>query len=392
MLEPARRIAWRRVIWPICVASICGIMALAWFADARRGEEAQATEAAPATPVEVARPVIGDIPVYLVGLGSVQAFNTITAMTRVDGELQSVHFTEGQFVKRGDLLAVVDPAPYQAALDQAEAKIQQDEADLANAKFLLGKDQKLTTQGITTQDALETQQSLVNQLTAQLAQDKAAKMGAEVALGYTQILSPIDGRTGIRLVDAGNQVHTTDTTGIVVITQTQPISVMSTLQEGDLGSVRAAIAHGTVEVVALSSDQSTTIATGTLSLIDNEIEQSSGTIRLKSKFQNADNALWPGQFVTLKLRSQTIPNALTVPSAALQRGTVGFFVYVVKPDNTVSVRTVTPGPIADGKTVITDGLAASDIVVTEGQYRLQEGTKVSFTQAPSSLNAVPEAK
>lgn len=361
---------------------ICGVPA--YCSIAHPSIAADSAAAGPtAVPVQVASPMVSDVPIFLDGLGAVQAFNTVTVKSRVDGQLQSVNFIEGQYVKKGDLLAVIDPRPYQAALDQAVAKIQQDEADLANAKFLLGKDQKLSEQGITTQETLEAQESQVNQLVAQLAQDKAAKAAADISLSYTQITSPIDGRTGIRLIDAGNQIQTTDAGGIVVVTEMQPISVISTLREDDLPSVQQAQKQGFVEVEALSSDKSTKLATGHLSLIDNEIDQSSGTIRIKSEFQNADNALWPGQFVTLRLRDRTLSGALTVPSSALQRGEDGFYVYVVNPDSTVSVRRVSPGPIEDGKAAITTGLAASDKVVTQGQYRLQEGTKVSFTPTQS---------
>jgi multidrug efflux system membrane fusion protein len=365
---------------------ICGAPACGFIADPCIAAESVAADPT-AVPVQVASPLITNVPIYLDGLGAVQAFNTVTVKSRVDGQLQSVNFVEGQYVKKGDLLAVIDPRPYQAALDQAVAKIQQDEADLANAKFLLGKDQKLSQQGITTQETLEAQESQVSQLIAQLAQDKAAKTAADISLSYTQITSPIDGRTGIRLIDAGNQIQTTDSGGIVVVTQMQPISVISTLREDDLSSVQQAQTQGTVDVEALSSDKSTKLATGNLSLIDNEIDPSSGTIRIKSEFQNADNALWPGQFLTLRLRDRTLADALTVPSSALQRGADGFYVYVVNPDSTASVRKVSPGPIEDGKAAIVTGLESSDKVVTQGQYRLQEGTKVSISAPQSSANS-----
>lgn len=331
---------------------------------------------APAVPVETTKALTADVPVYVEGLGAVQAFNTVTIKTQVNGALQKVVFTEGQDVKQGDLLAVIDPRPYQAVVDQAAAKIQQDQADLANAQYLLSKDQTLEKQSVATEETVESQQSQVNSSVAQLAEDKAAKEAADVSLSYTQIRSPIAGRTGIRLIDAGNQVHTTDANGIVVITQTQPISVLSTLQEGELDAVRQALASGPVEVIARSSDRSKKLATGTLSLIDNEIDQNSGTIRIKSTFENSDNALWPGQFVTLQVREKTIENAVTVPSSALQRGPDGFFVYLVNGDNTVSVRKVTPGQINEGRAVISSGLKTDDTVVTQGQYRLQDGAKI----------------
>ncbi|SEI12006.1 membrane fusion protein, multidrug efflux system [Rhizobium tibeticum] len=301
------------------------------------------TAVGPAVPVQVALPSVQEVPVYLDGLGTVQANYTVNITPRVDGELESVQFTEGQEVKKGDLLAIIDPRPYQAAADQAAAKIKEDQADLANAQYLLAKDEKLSQQQIVTQEAVEQQQSQVASVTAQLAEDQAAKEAADISLSYTEIRSPIDGRTGIRRVDMGNQVHTTDTTPIVTITQTQPISVMSTLREDDLSAVRDAMKSGPVEVIALSMDRSRTLATGMLSLIDNVIDQNSGTIRIKSTFENGDDALWPGQFVLLRVKQKTLHQAITIPSSALQRGADGFFVYVVDGNGNAAFRKVTPG-------------------------------------------------
>ncbi|MBW9116834.1 efflux RND transporter periplasmic adaptor subunit [Rhizobium cauense] len=366
------------------VAIVCGMFVFtSLFTERSWSEEAGAG----GVPVTTSKPRTEDFPVYLDGLGTVQALYTVSVKTRVDGELQQVLFTEGQEVKKGDLLAVVDPRPYQAAVDQASAKIQQDEADLANAQYLLAKDQRLAKQGITTDEALEAQQSQVSQLTAQLAQDRAAKEAADVSLSYTNLRSPIDGRTGIRLIDAGNQVHTTDTSGIVTITQTQPISVVSTLREDDLGMLRAAMKAGAVPVVAMSDDLSTRLADGTLLLIDNEIDQSTGTVRVKSTFPNMDGALWPGQFVNIRILVKTIVHAVTVPSAALQRGPGGYFVYVVTKDGTASVRKIKAGPTADGRAVIETGLNVSEEVITQGQYRLEEGTVVSTHDADTSDGA-----
>ncbi len=335
----------------------------------------------PAVPVEVATPSVTDVPVYLDGLGTVQANYTVNITTRVDGELQSVDFNEGQAVKNGDLLAIIDPRPFQAAVDQAAAKIKQDQADLANAQYLLAKDQRLSQQQIVTQETLEEQQAQVASAEAQLAEDQAAKEAADVSLSYTEIRSPIDGRTGIRRIDAGNEVHTTDTTPIVTVTQTQPITVVSTLREDDLDAVRGALKAGPVEVTAMSMDQSQQLATGTLSLIDNVIDQASGTIRIKSTFENKDDALWPGQFVTLRVRQQTLQKAVTVPSAALQRGEDGFFVYIIDAAGAAQVRKVSPGPIENGSAVIEKGLSGNEEVVTSGQYRLDIGTHVSVQQA-----------
>ncbi|KQV70207.1 efflux RND transporter periplasmic adaptor subunit [Rhizobium sp. Root1220] len=346
--------------------------------------------AAPLIPVQIATVTRRDVPVYLDGLGTVQAFNTVTLKTQVDGQLQSVLFTEGQNVKKGDLLAVVDPRPFQSALDQAVAKIEQDKANIANAQYLLQKDQELATKIITTAEQVEMQQATLDGFKAQLTQDQAARDDAAVQLSYTQLRSPIDGRTGFRQVDQGNQVQTTDVNGVVVITQTQPISVISTLSEDDLPVLQTALKAGPVQVTAFTRDGGTALSTGTLSTIDNEIDQTTGTVRLKSTFANADEKLWPGQFIDLRVLQKTLAGATTIPSPALQRGPEGFFVYLVNSDNTVSPHPVTPGPIADETTVIASGLSAGERVVTSGQYRLEPGSKVSFASpsvvAPSATS------
>lgn len=353
-----------------------------WFASSDR-TVAKGQPAPAIIPVEASVAIQSDVPVYLSGLGTVQAFNTVTMKPKVDGELQQVLFTEGQKVKKGDLLAVIDPRPFQAAFDQASAKMVQDQANLDNDKVILQRDKKLTAQQFTTVETTQTEQSTVDQLQAQIAQDAAAKNSAAVSLSYTQMIAPVDGRTGIRLVDQGNYVHATDTTGIVVITQTQPISVVSTLPEDDLPAVRVALESGPVTVTAFTRDGSTNLGEGTLSVIDNEIDQTSGTMRLKSTFPNVDEKLWPGQFVDIRLQQKIIHQAVTVPSAAIERGQNGFFVYVVKPDNTVEVRAITPGQIANGSAVIESGLASGERVVTSGQYRLEEGARISIQDTPS---------
>ncbi|MBB3561164.1 multidrug efflux system membrane fusion protein [Rhizobium sp. BK512] len=387
--EPRRR-RKPAILAAIAVLAVAGGSAAAfWFA----GTEptiAAPEPGAPAVPVEVATPTVTNVPVYLDGLGTVQANYTVNITTRVDGELQSVMFVEGQPVKKGDVLAIIDPRPFQAADDQAAAKIKQDQADLANAQYLLVKDQQLSHPQIVTQETVEQQQSMVASAQAQLAQDQAAKEAADVSLSYTEIRSPIDGRTGIRRVDPGNEVQTTDTTPIVTITQTQPITVISTLREDDLDAVRNALKAGPVEVTAMSMDQSQQLASGTLALIDNEIDQTTGTIRIKSIFENKDDALWPGQFVTLRVKQQTLQKAVTIPSAALERGEDGFFVYVIDAAGTAAVRKVIPGPIESGHAVIEKGLTGNEQVVTSGQYRLDVGTHVSIQQAAATQAASKE--
>lgn len=329
----------------------------------------------PAVPVHIETATKMDVPVYLSGLGTVQAFNTVTVKTQVDGVLQQVRFKEGQAVKKGDLLAVVDPRPFQDAYDEAVAKLNQDQVNLANAKVTLDRDAKLVGQSMT-QQTLDNQRATYNQLMAQITQDQAAKNDAATQLSYTQITSPLDGRTGIRLVDQGNIIHAADTTGLVVITQTQPISVISTLPEDDLPQLQTALRSGPVAVTALTKDGEV-LDEGTLTLIDNEIDQTTGTIRLKSTFPNKSEKLWPGEFVVLRVRVQMQHDAVTVSSAAVQRGPDGFFVYVVKPDNTVEARPITTDQIADDRTSVATGLSAGEHVVTSGQYRLEPGTKIA---------------
>jgi len=339
---------------------------------------AAATVAAPspAIPVSVATAERRDVPIYLTGLGTVQAFNTVTVKTRVDGELIKVAFTEGQDVTAGDLLAQIDPRPFQATLDQAAAKKVQDEANLANAKVDLQRFSDLATRNFAPKQQVDTQRATVTQLEAQIRGDQAAIDSAQTQLDYTTIKSPLTGRTGIRLVDQGNIVHATDATGLVVVTQLQPISVIFTLPESDLASVQSALTSGPVRIFAMDRDSDRQLAEGTLAVLDNQINQTTGTIRIKGTFPNKDGALWPGEFLNIRLLARTAPNAVTVPSSALQRGPNGYYAYVVKPDNTVETRSLKVGQISDGAAIVDDGLAAGDKVVTAGQYRLQPGARV----------------
>jgi membrane fusion protein, multidrug efflux system len=343
------------------------------------------TAAPPRTPsaiqVNTAVAAESDVPVYLGGLGTVQAFYTATIAPRVDGQLVKVAFKEGQMVKQGDLLAQIDPRPYQASYDQAVATKDKDAANLANAQRDLERYVTLAPQNFTSKQVLDTQKALVAQLTAQVKADQASIDSAKTQLDYTTISSPIPGRTGIRLVDPGNNLLAAANTGIVVVTQLQPISLIFTLPEEDLGDVADGMKNGTLAVQAISRDGKTVLGAGTLTLVDNEIDQTTGTIKLKASFPNEDSKLWPGQFVNAKVLAQTKHNALTVPSAAIQRGPSGVFVYVVKPDETVEMRQIQVGEDVEGKTLVTAGLQAGERVTTSNEYRLQPGTKVSYTPA-----------
>jgi multidrug efflux system membrane fusion protein len=328
-------------------------------------------------PVDAVAASRADVPVYLRGLGTVQAYNTVTVHSRVDGEVVKIAFTEGQDVKIGDLIAQLDPRPLQAQLDQATAKQAQDQAQLDNAKLDLTRFQTLGLREFASRQSVDTQAAMVRQLEATVKGDQAAIDNARVQLGYTTIASPIDGRTGVRLVDQGNIVHATDATGLVVIAQLKPISLVFTLAEDNLPAITKAMAGGALAVIALSRDEKDHYGEGTLSLVDNQIDQSTGTIRLKATFPNADLALWPGQFVNARLLLRTEGNVVTVPSDAVQRGAQGMYAYVVKPDSTVALQPVKVGQISAGTAVIESGIEEGQRVVVAGQYRLQPGAKVA---------------
>jgi len=359
-----------------------GLAALALFAwliaPAGSSSARAAHDAAPAAvQVDAARVTRQNVPVYLDGLGTVQAYYTVKVTARVDGELTKIGFTEGQQVARGQLLAQIDPRPFQAALDQARATLAKDEAQLADARKDLARYVILEPKRLASQQTVDTQRALVAQLKAQTEADGAAIENAATQLSYTRITAPIDGRTGMRLIDPGNIVHSTDTGGIVVLTQLQPITVIFTLPEDTLVAVADAMSHGQVSVEAVSHDEDgKALDRGTVQLIDNQIDQTTGTIRLKAVFPNPKLALWPGQFVNLRLLVRTDASALTIPAAALQRGPQGTFVYLVRPDSTVTAQPVTIANNSETIAVVTQGLEAGQQVVTSNAFRLQPGARV----------------
>jgi membrane fusion protein, multidrug efflux system len=326
--------------------------------------------------VDVATARRADVPVYLEGLGTVQAFYTVTITARVDGQIEKVAFKEGQDVKTGDLLVQIDPRPYQAALGVAIATRDKDRAQLANAHRDMERYSELAPEDLASKQTVDTQKALIAQLTAQIKGDEAAIDNARTQLDYTTIRSPIDGRTGIRQVDPGNNVHATDTNGMVVVTQLEPISIIFTLPEEAFEQLSAALHRGSVTATALSRDDKDELDHGTVELIDNQIDQTTGTIRVKVILPNKQRRLWPGQFVNVRVMTQMQRQVLTIPATALERGPDGQFTYVVQPDSTIKVAPITAGEQTGDIVVVAKGLQAGDKVVASNQYRLQPGSLI----------------
>jgi membrane fusion protein, multidrug efflux system len=351
-----------------------------------RGAEEKKQAQAPAVPVTVATAKSRDFPIYKSAIATVQAYNAVTIRARVDGTLQQVLFKEGQDVKAGDVLAMIDPRPLQAALDQAIAIKAKDEAQLANAKRDLQR--FIDLRQFETRQRVDTQRALVDQLQATIEGDKAAIENATVQLSYTKIVSPIDGRTGARLVDAGNMIHASEGTALLMVTQIEPIFVTFTLPQEVLGELFAAQKKGDVVVEAYSRDDASKIAAGILSLIDNQIDTTTGTIRIKATFANSDRRLWPGEFVNVRIVTEVRRQAVVVPAHAVQRGPKGLYVYAVRPDQTVEIRPVQIGMTSAGTTLIEKGLAAGEEIVIDGQYKLKAGVKIRpITQAELTATA-----
>ena len=365
--------------WALIVVAIVLVGVIAWRLLARR--ESATTRGAGASDAPVPVTVVAveqkDVPVYLSALGTVQALNTVTISAQVSGQLNSINFKEGQEVKAGQLIAQIDPRRFQAALDQAAAKKKQDEAQLSASRSTLARFEELIKKNFVAGQDLENQRQLVRQQEALVAADEAAASSARTQLGYTKITAPIDGIAGIRQVDVGNLVTANSGTGMVVLTQVHPINVIFNLPEQNLALVRATDASTPLPVTALDRGDSHPLAEGVLKVIDNQIDTTTGTFKLKSEFANLENTLWPGQFVNVRVKVKTVGNGLVVPATAVQRGPDGSYAYVVQPDSTVKMTPLKLGDEAGDNTIlVTDGLNVGDKVVTEGQFRLKPGSKV----------------
>ncbi|HYM73210.1 MAG TPA: efflux RND transporter periplasmic adaptor subunit [Stellaceae bacterium] len=350
-----------------------------------KAQEAPAPKpAATGVPVTAGTVEAKDVPAILNGIGTVQAFNMVTIKSRVDGQIVKVSFAEGDEVKAGDHLIQIDSRGFQAALEQVEAAKAKDEAQLVSAQLDLQRSAQLVGPGFRTQQTYDQQKATVAQLQAALKADQAAIEAAQVNLNYCDLRAPISGRLGVRLVDAGNMVRATDNTGLVTITQTKPIYVNFTLAQENLHKIHEKQALAPLKAQVYGSDNATLLSEGKLTVIDNTIDQPTGTIRLKATFENTDERLWPGEFVNVRLTLNMRRGVPTVPQQSVQVGPNGYYAYVIKPDNTVERRPVEVASTQDGIVVISKGLAVGDKVVVDGQYRLTEGAKVRISNNPPS--------
>jgi membrane fusion protein, multidrug efflux system len=367
----------------------CTVLLAASLSGCSGDAKQQAAHAAGPRPVSVAIATAQrqDMPVYLTGLGAVTAFNTANIKSRVDGQIVQVNFREGQNVKQGELLIVIDPRPYQVQLDQMQAQLFKDQATLRDAKLNLDRYTTLIPSGSIAQQQVDTQKATVDQLDGQVRTDQAQIDNAKLQIVYCHITAPFSGRVGLRQVDPGNIVHASDTNPMLVLTQLQPIAVIFTLPEDQLPSVAQRMKSGTLEVDAFSRDDQTKLATGKLLTIDNQIDPSTGTAKLKAVFDNKDNQLWPNQFVNADLLLETRKNATVVPTAAILRGPQGTFVYAVKADKTVEARPVTVSLTQGNLSAMASGLNPGDVVVTDGQDKLQTGSRIEPRNGPATPNS-----
>jgi multidrug efflux system membrane fusion protein len=386
----------KRTLSKVGMASVvAGLIVVGWFVVAETGRDrARAAASTPVPPVPVVTDVAitKDMPVLVRGIGTVQAYETVAVKTRVDGQIVKAAFTEGQFVKAGDLLFQIDPAPLQAVLDHANAAKQRDEAQLAGARLDLERYGKLIGSGYQSRQSYDQQHATVDALTATVALDQATIDTAMVNLAFTDIRAPIDGRTGQRLVDVGNVLQANQAVPLVNITRIKPIFVNFTVPQDVTDAIRRAQAAAPLTVMAFAADDKTQLSQGKLTLIDNQIDQATGTLRLKATFENADERLWPGEFVNVRLVIDVRIGAVTVPERAIMQGPEGYYAYTVNPDNTVQRHPVDVAGMQDGLAVVTQGIVNGDKIVVDGQYRLSEGSRVKIDTAAPPAPAAATGK
>jgi len=376
------------IVAGIALASVAAVI-IFW-----RHTTTQAAQSAarPSVPVTVAAATVRDVPIYYGALGTIQALNTVAVRAQINGQLISIDFRQGQEIHQGDILAKIDPAPLKAALDQAIAKKSQDEAQLINVQKDLARFKALAVKNYETQQNVDAQQAKVDVAKASIDADQAAIEAAQTQLDYATVTAPIDGVVGFRQLDIGNIIHTTDVSPLTVLTQIKPCTAVFTLPQSDLGPVREAMLRGDVAVLAFDQDDQKQLAEGKLLLINNQIDQTTSTIQLKAEFPNQDERLWPGEFVHIRVLITTRKNAVTIPAIALQRGPEGYYVWVVKPDETVEQRAIAAQTASEDLVIATKGLNAGETVVLEGQSRLDVGARVAIKsqKTPSPAQQPPD--
>jgi multidrug efflux system membrane fusion protein len=363
-----------------------------YLTHARPLQKAAAADAPPAVPIVAGVVAQHDVPIYLSGVGTVIAYNTDIVRAQIQGQITSINFTEGQAVHAGDLLAQIDPRPYQALIEQYTGNLERDQAQLTNAEANLTRYNKLGAQGWATPQLVETQKAQVGQLQAAIKTDQALIDAAKVELSYTRLTSPIDGVAGIRQIDVGNIISPSTTNGLVVVTQINPISLIFTLPETDLPKIQQQQkkTNTPLKVDAYNQDNTIELGQGVLGLVNNEILQTTGSIQLKANFPNSSHRLWPGELVNARLLVDTRPNGLTVPASVVQQGPTGPYAYVVNPDNTVAIHPLKVAQISDGQALIDSGLKANETVVVDGQYKLQPGTRVTMLHGKAAQEAIAQ--
>jgi multidrug efflux system membrane fusion protein len=383
----------KKIVVPAALTAVLAAGGLLYFAHVHPLEKVVAAPAAPpAVPIVAGAVTQHDVPIYLSGVGTVIAYNTDIVRAQIQGQIISINFTEGQTVHAGDLLAQIDPRPYQALIDQYTGNLERDQAQLKNAQANLARYSQLGDKGWATPQLVETQQAQVGELQAAIKADQALIDAAKVQLSYTRLTSPIEGVAGIRQIDVGNIISPSNTNGLVVVTQLHPISLIFTLPETNLPQIQLQQqkAKTPLAVLAYSQDNTIQLDQGVLGLVNNEILQTTGSIQLKANFANTSNRLWPGELVNARLLVDTRHNGLTVPAAVVQQGTKGPYAYVVNPDSTVAIRPIKVAQISDGQALIDSGLKANEQVVVDGQYKLQPGTHVTMLHGQAAQEAAAQ--